>query len=87
MFIFWFVLYVPFLAVYLVTSCLSFLHMQNFPLYLRTVNSQNEPDLPFQYLVHTSIDVIEEKGERVGGPALYLWGQGISCSQIKMVDS
>lgn len=34
---------------------------QNFPLYIRTVNPQNETDLQFQYLVHISIDVIEEK--------------------------
>ena len=36
---------------------------KNFPLYLRTVEPQNETDLQFQYLVHTCIDVIEEKGE------------------------
>ena len=36
---------------------------QNFPLYLRTVNPQNEADLQFQYLVHSSIDVVEEEGE------------------------
>ena len=36
--------------------------VQNFPLYLRSVNPQNEADLHFQYLVHASIDVVEEKG-------------------------
>ena len=34
---------------------------QNYPLYLRTASPQDETDLHFQYLVHTSIDVIEEK--------------------------
>lgn len=36
---------------------------KNFPLYLRTVDPQNETDLQFQYLVHTCIDVVEEKGQ------------------------
>ena len=36
---------------------------QNFPLYLRTANPQSEADLQFQYLVHASIDVVEEKSE------------------------
>lgn len=41
----------------------SFLMPKNFPLYLRTVDPQNETDLQFQYLVHTCIDVVEEKGQ------------------------
>ena len=42
-----------------------FYPLQNFPLYLRSVNPQNEADLQFQYLVHASIDVVEEKSECV----------------------
>ena len=41
------------------------LSLQNFPLYLRTVNPQNEADLQFQYLVHAAIDVVEEKSEPI----------------------
>lgn len=43
-------------------ALLSSLSPQNCPLFLRTVSPQNETDLQFQYLVHASIDVIEEKG-------------------------
>ena len=39
--------------------------LQNFPLYIRTVTPQNETDLQFQYLVHISIDVIEEKSKYI----------------------
>ena len=33
---------------------------QNYPLYLRTVSPEEE--LKFHYTVHTSLDVVEEKG-------------------------
>ena len=33
---------------------------QNFPLFLRTVSPEEE--LKFHYTVHTSLDVVEEKG-------------------------
>ena len=46
----------------LVYCCCCFL-FQNFPLYLRTAAPQSETDLQFQYLVHASIDVIEEKSK------------------------
>ena len=44
-------------------DCGLLVAMQNFPLYLRSASPQNEADLQFQYLVHASIDVVEEKGE------------------------
>ena len=34
--------------------------LQNYPLYLRTVSPEEE--LKFHYTVHTSLDVVEEKG-------------------------
>lgn len=37
---------------------------QNYPLYIRSVPSQNE--LKFHYTVHTSLDVVEEKVSAVG---------------------
>lgn len=35
--------------------------LQNYPLFLRTVSPEEE--LKFHYTVHTSLDVVEEKGE------------------------
>lgn len=37
---------------------------QNYPLYIRSVPTQNE--LKFHYTVHTSLDVVEEKISAVG---------------------
>ncbi|XP_028811990.1 trafficking protein particle complex subunit 2-like protein isoform X1 [Denticeps clupeoides] len=37
---------------------------QNYPLYIRSVPTQNE--LKFHYTVHTSLDVVEEKVSAVG---------------------
>ncbi|CAI8014743.1 Trafficking protein particle complex subunit 2-like protein [Geodia barretti] len=48
--------------------CVAVISKQNFPLYLRSVNPQNEADLQFQYLVHASIDVVEEKVSTLGTP-------------------
>ena len=48
--------------------CVAVISKQNFPLYLRTADPQNETDLQFQYLVHTCIDVIEEKVSTLSSP-------------------
>ena len=37
---------------------------QNYPLFIKTIQSDNE--LKFQYTVHTSLDVVEEKISSVG---------------------
>lgn len=37
---------------------------QNYPLYIRSLPTQNE--LKFHYTVHTSLDVVEEKISAVG---------------------
>lgn len=42
--------------------CMCF--WQNYPLYIRSVPTQNE--LKFHYTVHTSLDVVEEKISAVG---------------------
>ena len=61
-------------------TCMYAWSLQNFPLYIRTVNPQNETDLQFQYLVHISIDVIEEKSTCV---CIYnVW----VCSMVKFVS-
>uniref|UniRef100_A0A3P9QGE3 Trafficking protein particle complex subunit 2-like protein n=3 Tax=Poecilia TaxID=8080 RepID=A0A3P9QGE3_POERE len=44
--------------------CLLMFSPQNYPLYIRSVPSQNE--LKFHYTVHTSLDVVEEKVSAVG---------------------
>lgn len=49
-------------------ACIAVISKQNFPLYLRTVDPLNETDLQFQYIVHTSIDVIEEKISMLSAP-------------------
>lgn len=48
--------------------CVAVIFKQNFPLYLRTAAPQSETDLQFQYLVHASIDVIEEKISALSAP-------------------
>ncbi len=42
----------------------SLFFCQNYPLYIRSVPTQNE--LKFHYTVHTSLDVVEEKISAVG---------------------
>lgn len=44
--------------------CLCPSPLQNYPLYIRSVPTQNE--LKFHYTVHTSLDVVEEKISAVG---------------------
>ena len=38
--------------------------MQNYPLYIRSVPTENE--LKFHYMVHTSLDVVDEKISAMG---------------------
>lgn len=45
-------------------SVFLYVFPQNYPLYIRSVPSQNE--LKFHYTVHTSLDVVEEKISAVG---------------------
>lgn len=46
-------------------SCIEELNVlfQNYPLFLRTVSPEEE--LKFHYTVHTSLDVVEEKGKEL----------------------
>ncbi|PWA18949.1 hypothetical protein CCH79_00005029 [Gambusia affinis] len=44
--------------------CIAVIAKENYPLYIRSVPSQNE--LKFHYTVHTSLDVVEEKVSAVG---------------------
>nr|XP_020466640.1 trafficking protein particle complex subunit 2-like protein isoform X2 [Monopterus albus] len=44
--------------------CIAVIAKQNYPLYIRSVPTQNE--LKFHYTVHTSLDVVEEKISAVG---------------------
>ena len=53
--------------------------LQNFPLFLRTVVPEEE--LKFHYTVHTSLDVVEEKG------AIHLFFDAHPCSGFKTVAS
>ncbi|KAK3086534.1 hypothetical protein FSP39_019848, partial [Pinctada imbricata] len=43
---------------------ISFLSFQNYPLFIKTIPTDNE--LKFYYTVHTSLDVVEEKISTVG---------------------
>lgn len=38
--------------------------MQNYPLYIRSIPTENE--LKFHYMVHTSLDVVDEKISAMG---------------------
>lgn len=40
------------------------LALQNFPLYLRTAPGHQDGEMEFHHIVHTAIDVIEEKSEK-----------------------
>uniref|UniRef100_A0A8C2YVZ6 Trafficking protein particle complex subunit 2-like protein n=1 Tax=Cyclopterus lumpus TaxID=8103 RepID=A0A8C2YVZ6_CYCLU len=44
--------------------CIAVIAKENYPLYIRSVPTQNE--LKFHYTVHTSLDVVEEKISAVG---------------------
>ncbi|XP_044062053.1 trafficking protein particle complex subunit 2-like protein isoform X2 [Siniperca chuatsi] len=44
--------------------CIAVIAKENYPLYIRSVATQNE--LKFHYTVHTSLDVVEEKISAVG---------------------
>ncbi|XP_054627751.1 trafficking protein particle complex subunit 2-like protein isoform X1 [Dunckerocampus dactyliophorus] len=44
--------------------CIAVIAKENYPLYIRSVSTQNE--LKFHYTVHTSLDVVEEKISAVG---------------------
>ncbi|KAJ8785952.1 hypothetical protein J1605_006912 [Eschrichtius robustus] len=48
----------------LVTSAAVILFLQNYPLYIRSVPTENE--LKFHYMVHTSLDVVDEKISAMG---------------------
>ena len=52
--------FLGYLAIFSLFDEILFL-LQNYPLYLRTVSPEEE--LKFHYTVHTSLDVVEEKGE------------------------
>lgn len=69
--------------------CISFnrccFASQNFPLYIRTVNPQNETDLQFQYLVHISIDVIEEKSTYMYMFRYFQYLTLVACSGCTLV--
>ena len=47
-----------------VTSATIILFLQNYPLYIRSVPTENE--LKFHYMVHTSLDVVDEKISAMG---------------------
>lgn len=48
----------------LVTSATIILFLQNYPLYIRSIPTENE--LKFHYMVHTSLDVVDEKISAMG---------------------
>ncbi|XP_057390664.1 trafficking protein particle complex subunit 2-like protein isoform X1 [Balaenoptera acutorostrata] len=48
----------------LVASAAVILFLQNYPLYIRSVPTENE--LKFHYMVHTSLDVVDEKISAMG---------------------
>ncbi|XP_003385067.1 PREDICTED: trafficking protein particle complex subunit 2-like protein [Amphimedon queenslandica] len=46
--------------------CVSVISKENFPLYIKTASVHADNEMTFHHIVHTAIDVIEEKISSVG---------------------
>uniref|UniRef100_A0AAA9TQP8 Trafficking protein particle complex subunit 2L n=3 Tax=Bos TaxID=9903 RepID=A0AAA9TQP8_BOVIN len=44
--------------------CVAVIAKENYPLYIRSIPTENE--LKFHYMVHTSLDVVDEKISAMG---------------------
>lgn len=44
-------------------QAVAFISPQNHPILIRSFNAKKNGDLKYHYIAHTSLDVIEERGE------------------------
>lgn len=44
-------------------NAVAFISPQNHPILIRTFSKQNEHAIKYHYIAHTSLDVIEERGQ------------------------
>jgi len=47
-------------------NAVAFISPQNYPILVKTFSKQEDNGIKYQYIAHTSLDVIEERGERYG---------------------
>jgi hypothetical protein len=61
----------------LTLNAVAFISPQNHPIFIRTFSKQNEHAIKYHYVAHTSLDVIEERGQHHFGCAATVYDRHV----------